>query len=182
MPALLCHPIATCPAIRSLKVSVTPREAGGLALGYRLTGEITELLLPETAPCEPADELWRHTCFEAFIAASGSPAYREFNFSPSRQWAAYAFTDYRQRAVSYAPSLAPEIALHSSPDGLELDAWVPAELLPEGRDMYLGLSAVIEARDGSLSYWALTHPATRPDFHLRAGFTVRLPETCPPTP
>lgn len=182
MPALLCHPIATCPAIRSLEVSVTPREGGGLALVYRLTGDITELLLPAAAPRGSADELWRHTCFEAFVAASGSPAYREFNFSPSSQWAAYAFADYRQRAASCSPSLAPEIALRSSPEGLELDVLLPSELLPEGRKLYLGLTAVIEAKDGSLSYWALTHPAAKPDFHLRAGFTVLLPETCPPTP
>lgn len=29
----------------------------------------------------------------------------------------------------------------------------------------LALCAVIEASDGSLSYWALAHPADRPDFH-----------------
>ena len=38
----------------------------------------------------------------------------------------------------------------------------------------LGASAVIETRDGVLSYWALPHPAARPDFHAAGGFTLRL--------
>jgi hypothetical protein len=182
MPTLLCHPTTACPAIRNLEVSVTAREGGGLALGYRLTGNIAELWLPETAPSRPADELWRHTCFEAFIAGEGSPAYREFNFSPSGQWASYAFTDYRQREASFHPTVAPEIALRSFPDRLELDALLAPELLPEAASLQLGLAVVIEARDGTLSYWALKHPATQPDFHLRAGFTTLYPQISRSTP
>ena len=39
----------------------------------------------------------------------------------------------------------------------------------------LGLTAVIEAQDGHLSYWALHHPAAQPDFHHRGGWTARVP-------
>jgi hypothetical protein len=38
----------------------------------------------------------------------------------------------------------------------------------------LGLTAVVEAADGSLSYWALRHPVARPDFHHRDGFAQTL--------
>ena len=41
------------------------------------------------------DGLWRHTCFEAFIAAAVRPEYWEYNLSPSGAWAAYHFTGYR---------------------------------------------------------------------------------------
>ena len=41
--------------------------------------------------------------------------------------------------------------------------------------LLLGLTAVIESTDGSLSYWALAHPRGVPDFHARAGWTARLP-------
>ena len=33
-----------------------------------------------------ADELWRHTCSEAFLAAGDGAAYHELNFSPSGRW------------------------------------------------------------------------------------------------
>jgi hypothetical protein len=38
----------------------------------------------------------------------------------------------------------------------------------------LGLAAVIERTDGGHSYWALTHPGDRPDFHDPAGFVLQI--------
>lgn len=171
--SLICHPASPCSLVNALEATVAHGVAGGLKLRYRLTGDIAGLRLPQAAPSGAADELWRHTCFEAFIAATGTSAYREFNFSPSGQWAVYAFADTRRRDESFQPPAAPEITLRRFPDRLELDATLAPELLPEGVNLHLGLTAVIEAADGTLSYWALTHPAAQPDFHLRAGFTCR---------
>lgn len=175
--SLICHPAAVCPAVVSIDVRVASTADGGLWLGYRLSGRIAGIVLPLPAPAGPADGLWEHTCFEAFVGIAGDPAYREFNFSPSGQWAAYAFADYRRRA-GWAPPAAPRLALRRFPDRVELDAWIGPELLPAavppvGR-LALGLSAVIEAADGDRSYWALAHPADRPDFHRRDGFVVDL--------
>jgi hypothetical protein len=39
----------------------------------------------------------------------------------------------------------------------------------------LALSAVIEDVDGGLSYWALVHPSSKPDFHNARSFTLVLP-------
>ena len=44
----------------------------------------------------------------------------------------------------------------------------------------IGLTAVIETADGQLSYWALQHPAARPDFHHRGGWQA-LPEPARPS-
>jgi hypothetical protein len=33
---------------------------------------------------------------------------------------------------------------------------------------------VIEEGDGVLSYWALRHPAARPDFHHPEGFALEI--------
>jgi hypothetical protein len=39
----------------------------------------------------------------------------------------------------------------------------------------LGLSAVLEEKDGTKSYWALAHPADeKPDFHAPDCFVARL--------
>ncbi len=172
--SLICHPTSPCPTVGDLDVSVTTSEGGVLTLAYRLMGDISTLLLPEPAPTGPADELWRHTCFEAFLAVEGAPTYREFNFSPSGQWAAYAFADTRQRDESFQPPAAPEIRLRRFPDRLELEAVLAPDLLPKGANLRLSLTAVIEAADGTLSWWALAHPSIKPDFHLREGFTASL--------
>src|SRR5688572_23928827 len=97
---LLPHPVSERGAVQGLvqelAVSVRFTTAGQLELGYRLAGELAALRLPE--PREPVrtDGLWRHTCFEAFIAQAAPGEYWEYNFSLSGAWAAYHFTAYRE--------------------------------------------------------------------------------------
>ncbi|MEN9479092.1 MAG: hypothetical protein RLZZ298_487 [Pseudomonadota bacterium] len=122
-----------------------------------------------------ADNLWQHTCCELFVASPSEDSYREFNFSPSGQWAAYRFTAYRQPDQDFQPPAAPQINVTRLNDGFELDALIARELLPSGNILEIGLSTVIEAPDGSKTYWALAHHADQPNFHLRASFTLRLP-------
>ncbi|HZX33524.1 MAG TPA: DOMON-like domain-containing protein [Rhodocyclaceae bacterium] len=172
---LVPYPSAAAAAVRSIAVEVRFTAAGELSLAYRLEGDVDGLRIPEPLPPGPADGLWEHTCFEAFIAAGDESAYREFNFSPSGQWAAYAFADYRQRDESVAVAFAPRITLRRSAGSLELDAVLAPSLLPPGSAGYrLGLTAVIEATDGAKTYWALAHPGPRPDFHLRDAFLLDL--------
>ncbi len=172
---LIPHPVTPCPAVTGIHVRVNRTADGGVDLAYVLSGAPALLRLPPPRPPGPADELWRHTCCEAFIGIPGQPAYREFNFSPSGQWAVYAFTDTRQRDGAFVPAAAAAaLALRLLPDRLELDAHIPAELLSSGVPLQLGLSVVVEDRGGSLAYWALVHPADRPDFHLREGHTFAL--------
>lgn len=148
--------------------------AHGLKLHYEVLGDIGRLLLPTPRPRGPADGLWQHTCFEAFFGATGGLSYREFNFAPSGQWAAYRFSTERQRdtqAEAAEIPVAMPIELQSMTDRLCLQAWLPLHALPDPASPWeVGLTAVIETTDGQLSYWALQHPGARPDFHHRGGW------------
>jgi len=156
-----------------IKVATEMSAEGDLILSYRITCPPAELRLPAPLPPGPADGLWQHTCCEAFIAEDGD-GYREFNFSPSGQWAAYRFTGYRERDATFVADAAPQIDLTRLADGFELHASLPAALLPPGGVPQIGLTAVIEAADGSKSYWALAHCAAQPDFHIRQSFALTL--------
>lgn len=171
---LLSHVAVAAPAGLAVEAAVAPTGDGGLLLHYRITGDLDRLRLPAPGPAAPADDLWRHTCGEAFVAAVDAPEYHEFNFSPSGQWAAYRFAAYRERATGDLPPAAPQLEFRRTPEGCELIARLDPASLPAGPALQLGLSVVLEAGDGSLSYWALAHAAERPDFHLRAGFALRL--------
>ncbi len=148
----------------------------GLRLVYRLSGNTAGLRIPPAATPAPADGLWQNTCLETFVSAEGNPAYREFNFSPSGQWAAYRFAGERQRDTTTAPDLpAPVMQLAITPTLLTLDVHLPLAALPSSAPhVELALCAVIEEQDGRLSYWALQHPCERPDFHHPAGRSLRL--------
>jgi len=138
-----------------------------LEVGFALEGDLDQIAIPETGPVRCGDKLWQHMCFELFVSP-GMPAYREFNFSPSGEWAAYLFRRYREAEPGGAEVQA--LAVRRSAAKLELDAAIPA---PEGR-LSIAISAVVESRSGALSYWALKHPAGKPDFHHPEAFALEL--------
>jgi hypothetical protein len=146
---------------------------------FRLDGDLTRIRLPSPAVPRLGDQLWRHTCFEAFLALAGESTYHEFNFAPSREWAVYAFADYRIGGIAADDTIRPSIAVRSGGERFELDAVIRLDglsALHSRAALRVGLAAVIEADDGA-SYWGLLHPRERPDFHHAAGFALVL-EPC----
>ncbi|WP_296598217.1 DOMON-like domain-containing protein [Phenylobacterium sp.] len=166
--ALTPHPSTPCSAVRALTVEAR-REGARLVLIYRLTGDLGMLAIPPAAAADRTDSLWEHTCFEAFVGGEGG-GYLEFNLSPSGQWAAYRFDGYRA-GMAALEMAAPRIETTRTPDVLELRAELE---LPDAGSIRVGLTAVIEATDGTVSYWSLAHPPGHPDFHQAGGRVLAL--------
>lgn len=166
--ALERHPAGPCRALRAIEASVSRESATQLNVVFSLQGEIARLRVPPPRAPRFKDHLWQHTCCEVFLAEKGAAAYREFNFSPSGEWAAYAFEHYRRGAAVQAW---PRISVSRREDALDLSALFPLE--QKGR-LDVGLCAVIEDEEGALSYWALRHAPGNPDFHHRDAFALEL--------
>lgn len=164
---LVPHPGQASRAVSTISVAIA-RERATLSLYYRVEGQLDQVLWPQPMAAARADELWRHTCFEAFIQPAGREGYTELNLAPSGRWATYQFDRYRggMREAAAVPTFA-----WQSPT---LRASVE---LPDmaGADWRLGLTAVVEAVDGSKSFWALAHPDGPPDFHNADCFVASLP-------
>jgi len=141
---------------------------------YVVTGKISELRLPAVTTAARTGELWRHTCFEAFVRPSPGEAYFEFNFAPSTQWAAYRFDSYRSGMRVATAIGAPRIDVQSAPERYTLQAALDLSSLPRDAGWRLGLAAVIEEVSGRQSYWALAHPPGKPDFHHSDCFALEL--------
>lgn len=160
-----------------MTAQVQDSPTGDLCLRYRLQApKLSAWRLPPLQPPGPGEDLWQHTCFEAFVGKAHDSAYHEFNFSPSRQWAHYAFCAERVRApMGRGLDVRLGIGLQIGADELALQATVPRAALPDlFAPLRLGLSAVLEGDDGTLHYWALEHPASRPDFHHPLSRCVAL--------
>ena len=169
------HPDFHCSAIDAIEVEVLRPSPSVLSLAYRAVGRASEVFLPPPAAPAPTDELWRTTCFEAFLKPAGGSGYIELNFAPSTRWAAYRFSAYREgmAPLEIAP---PRIELHRAVDAIALDVGLDlAAHLPPG-PCRLAITTVIEETDGVRSYWGLAHPGGRPDFHHATGFAGMLPE------
>ncbi|WP_213979472.1 DOMON-like domain-containing protein [Sphingomonas sp. dw_22] len=199
---LQLHPDSIC-AVQAIEVEVSRIAPRRIGLRYFALGGADHIETgSRRGKPERTDELWKTTCFEAFVQAEGDVAYYEFNFATSGNWAAYRFdnrregmTDARVEAPQAEWSRQPPFVLRAAPLMREEeqekaafranDGWLGARLmldhamdLPLGRPWRLGLSAVIEERGGRKSWWALKHPAGAPDFHDPACFTLQLPAAC----
>ena len=177
-PAVLArNPQISSDAVQGVEARVGWTTGSSLTLTYSISGDITRLRIPPPRSSRRADGLWQHACFELFLAEKGQQFYWEFNFSPSGEWAAYAFKSYRDGSAIEDDGLDPKITVRCAANHLELDAIVRLDRLQAGSSqtpLRFGLSTVVEENDGTLSYWALKHPAGKPDFHHSDSFALEL--------
>ena len=169
------------PAIHAVAEFVW-RENAALELSFSLCPKLAEdgfdlLNLPSSSSSKASgasqrlDNLWLHTCFEAFLARPGEAEYWELNASPKGDWNLYRFNAYRTGGLAEPKALAPGVTFSRDRFGcrctieIELHPWWRHAEIPE-----LGLTMVVEDGSSNLSYWALSHPGNQPDFHDRRGF------------
>ncbi len=155
---------------------VIGRDGSVLSLRYELTGPLDRLIIPAAVPSpQRRDGLWQHTCLECFLAVPGNARYWEVNLSPCGDWNVYRLSGYRT-------DLTPETAIRSLPIAVEhgegqlrLEARLDlTATVARGDPLEVGICAVLEGNNGTLSHWALTHGAAVPDFHRREDFLLHL--------
>jgi len=174
---LLCHP-ATTPGIADLKVWASIDHVAALAavastnIWFGVGAPASRFVIPEAGEPTRADELWKTTCFEAFLRPVGEAIYREWNFAPSGQWAAYDFSGYREGMIASETGAEPYIRMEDNLTWWALGATIP---VPADTNWELGLSVVLEEKEGAKSFWALRHPGEKPDFHDPGCFAAHLP-------
>ena len=172
------HPQSGESPALEIEVEVARRRAAVLMLIYVVNGDLSQVRVPETRTSARADELWKHTCFEAFVCSSRSAVYWEFNLSPSLEWAAYRFDRYREGMAVEQAIGDPGIQLLLNHSGFRLLTTLDLSgvtTLPASEDWRIGLSAIIEDNAGGKSWWALAHSPGRPDFHNADTFALQLP-------
>jgi hypothetical protein len=163
---LVAHPDTMIATVQAIDAAIWQTK-GRWHFRFLIEGA-DEVILPDLQPAGRTGELWKRTCFEAFVRLPGG-RYIELNFSPSSQWAAYRFESYRSEMREEPAEV--EIWLDAGESWLALEAAVKCEALSPGS--FLGLTAVIEEKE-SFSYWALAHPRGAPDFHDPTCFRALL--------
>ncbi len=168
-------PHSDCLPSRQFRVWATVEHVASLGpvattnIWFGISAPAAQFHIPDPAEGR-ADQLWQTTCFEAFLRGDGEESYREWNFAPSGQWAAYDFDGYRE-GMGKADVAEPYVRMEDNFTWWALGATIAPEA---DRAWQLGLSAVLEEQDGTKSYWALAHPAGKPDFHHPDCFAARL--------
>lgn len=169
---LIAHPITPPKAAFGLTARVTRAGRTGVQIRYRVEGDIAALRLAEKVSQQRKDELWKTTCFEAFVALP--QGYCEYNFAPSTHWAAYRFSDYRDGMADLDDMAPPSFDQQLDGKLYQCDVTFDLPEVLARQSTHINLTAVIEEKDGTKSYWALKHPDGPPDFHDPACFILPL--------
>jgi len=164
---LVRHPDTPPGAIHAVDAELQ-RVPGGVVATFRAMGNVSRLVIPPPLPPVRAGELWQATCFELFVAGQGE-SYREFNFSPSGAWAAYAFDGHRRGMRDTEAKV--EIKTSLDNKCLTLIAKIESEIANPSQT---GLTAVILETDAATRYWATAFAPGEPDFHAAAVRSLML--------
>ena len=159
------------------------REENILTVSYLVSGEVGDIFIPKAiSRPERGQELWLTTCFEFFLAIPGQAEYSEFNLSPSGEWNAFYMNAYRRVGFREENRISElELAFFLGESGnYHLNAVVDLDpIFNTETRLQAGITTIVQTLDGHETYWALTHPRTQADFHLRDSFTLVLAGTDP---
>lgn len=169
---LVAHPAHPPRRVTAVESKVIGFDDTWLRVRWRVDGA-QELVVPAFAGRGRADELWQTTCFELFLKPVGADSYVEFNLSPSERWAVYDFGAYRTGMSERPASREPDCTIRIGSSFAIFDAAIPRDVLPT-LPASANFTAVIEETGGVKSFWALAHPAAKPDFHDPACFAATL--------
>ncbi len=171
---LRCHPLTPVSVVQDISLTYEWRAHGSLWMRYDAEVPPRDLELPEPTDPKRADQLWETTCFELFLQEVGANRYCEFNFSPSRCWAAYQFSAYRDGMRNLQLPKSPDIILESSDSHVAMEVTLGLPDIWGNAALNASFSAVVAEHGGPKSYWALSHPPGKPDFHHKDCFTHQL--------
>ncbi len=148
-----------------------------MSLGCDVSGSLSEIAMPPPAgKPERRNRLWETTCLELFLAGKGSGRYWEFHLSPAGHWNVYCFASYRKEMREEPAFSALPFRVRTESNALRFSLDLKIErILPAGIPIEAAVCAVIGTVEGRTSHWALHHTGPRPDFHVRDGFTLRIP-------
>ncbi len=147
-----------------------------LTIIYALLGHLREVVIPAPADM-PArkNALWEETCFEFFLGVRNSDQYWEFNLSPAGHWNVYRFKSYRQGMQEEPAFTSLPFSAERQPDALRLSLKLDLDkIILTDQALKVAISAVIKPVNGKITYWALTHPGPKADFHRRESFILEL--------
>jgi hypothetical protein len=174
------------PAIPEITITGSiSRQNNLLALHYSLAGNLADIFVPSpSAPPSRRDELWKTTCFEFFLGIKEQPQYWEFNISPSGDWNAYHMDMYRRVGFREETSIQRlQLEVREEAGVFTMNTAVDLKpILREDQVLEVSITAIIQTRDGNETYWALIHPASHADFHLRESFILALAGQNHPAP
>lgn len=137
-------------------------------ISYKLHGDLSQLDLGDGHPHRARIiKLWEKSCFELFMKDTNG-SYIEFNFSPVFEWNAFYFVKKGDELKEYLKMDTVKIDVLLSDEVFHLIVEIDKNKFPNAffdSALEVGMTSVLKEKNGSLSYWAIKHCDSKPNFH-----------------
>lgn len=152
------------------------RRGANLTVRFSVLADLAGLQLPDLAPHPHRQRhLWEATCMEFFLGVPGTEAYWEFNLSPAGHWNVFRFDSYRLGMLEETGFSSLPFIVVRKPSLLQMDLTFDLSPIatPKQR-LRMAVGTVLRDSRGRMTYWALAHPASEPDFHHADSFLISI--------
>ena len=139
-------------------------------LHFRISGALKNYQFPQKDILKRANELWKATCFELFLANSKIQSYYEINISSMLHWNVYSLKKYRAEPKEFIIFSKPFIEIREGDQSYKIDFELECkELYLAEFDQY-NLAVILLNMENKREFWTLNPVGESPDFHNRDGF------------
>lgn len=141
-----------------------------ISLSFTLQGELEEYFFEEPRAKKRANELWRTTCFELFLANRENEDYYELNFSSSLAWNFYHLSAYRAEVQEVELLFEPQIEIHIKENVFQVSFEVEVEACFLEQFNLYNVASILLTKENKRTFWSEKHLTAVPDFHHRDNF------------
>ena len=137
-------------------------------LSFIIKGALAEYIFSKKVEHKRANELWKATCFELFLANSKKEVYYELNFSSSLAWNFYYLESYRADVVEVTNVFSPQIEVHTTNNSFKTSIELEFENIEEF-DL-CNVACIVLNKNKERTFWSMKHQNSVADFHDRENF------------
>ena len=141
-----------------------------ILLHFKVKGKLEAYQFSQKEKIKRANELWRATCFELFLANSKTQSYYEINISPTLSWNIYYLEKYRAKPKEIAISSKPMIVTREDLQSYEIEFELECKELDLTKFDQYNLAVILLNKSNEREFWAINPVGKSPDFHDRGGF------------
>ena len=139
-----------------------------IRLSFVVEGDLDVYIFPSKSRPQRAQELWKLTCFELFLANENEEEYYELNFSPSLAWNFYFLESYRGEVKEMELLNSPTIEAFEVNNEFKILFELSVENLQDFD--YYNVACILLNKEHERTFWTIKHLKSQPDFHDKASF------------
>ncbi len=148
-----------------------------LKVEYEIVGDVSDYHFPKESQQKRANELWKDTCFELFIANASSKEYYEINISPSTEWNAYHFKSYKEEMKESDALFPPFIQTQHLLNRCIFSFQMSFQESILEKELELNLALILLDNQGIRHFYAINRRKEFPDFHDRGYYNFLKNQT-----